>query len=173
MRLSIISVGRVRKGPERDIFDSYASRITWPISLAEVEDRGPKPAREKVRREGELLLARIPEGATVVALDAEGRSFSSEKFSAQLGRWQDDRIDEIAFIIGGADGLDGPVMERADMALCLGPMTWPHLLVRGMLAEQIYRAQEILKGHPYHRAGSPPGRGGNLKPTKTKTRRTP
>lgn len=156
MRIKVISVGRARAGPERALFDDFARRLTWPIELLEVEERRPLPAAAKVRREGELLCARVPKGAVTVALDSRGPTLTSEEFAARLGGWRDDGVAEIAFLIGGADGLDGAVIEKAQLTLSLGPMTWPHLLVRGMLAEQLYRAEQILSGHPYHRAGPPP-----------------
>ncbi len=157
MRISVIAVGRARKGPERALYDDFAGRLAWPIALVEVEERRPLPAAQKVRSEGELLRARVPKGAVTVALDGRGKALSSEDFATRLGRWRDDGIDEIAFLIGGADGLDGAVIETAALTLSLGAMTWPHLLVRGMLAEQLYRAEQILAGHPYHRPGPPPG----------------
>ncbi len=157
MRISVIAVGRARKGPERALFDDFAGRLSWPVALVEVEERRPLPAAAKVRREGELLRARVPKGAVAVALDGRGKTLSSEDFAARLGRWRDDGIAEVAFLIGGADGLDRAVIETAALTLSLGAMTWPHLLVRGMLAEQLYRAEQILAGHPYHRPGPPPG----------------
>ncbi len=156
MRISIICVGGARKGPERELFESFKSRITWPITLHEVEESRPLPPPDKVRREGELLLSRIPKGAVAITLDGRGKPLTSEDFAARLGRWRDDGIKDIAFLIGGADGLHSAVIESAGLSLSLGAMTWPHLLVRGMLCEQIYRAEQILKRHPYHRAGPPP-----------------
>lgn len=156
MRISIIAVGRARRGPERELFESFKARISWPITLHEVDDSRPLPAPGKVRREGELLLSRVPKGAVTIALDGRGKPLTSEEFAAQLGRWRDDGVAEIAFLVGGADGLHGAVIESAGLTLSLGPMTWPHLLVRGMFAEQIYRAEQILRGHPYHRAVPPP-----------------
>jgi 23S rRNA (pseudouridine1915-N3)-methyltransferase len=157
VRISVITVGRARKGPERALFDDFAGRLAWPMTLVEVEEHRPLPAARKVKREGELLRARVPKGALIVALDGRGKALSSEDFATRLGRWRDDGIDEIAFLIGGADGLERAVIETADLTLSLGAMTWPHLLVRGMLAEQLYRAERILTGHPYHRPGPPPG----------------
>ena len=157
MRISVIAVGRARTGPERALFDEFAGRLAWPMALVEVEERRPLPAAQKVRSEGELLRARVPKGALAVALDGRGKTLSSEEFATRLGRWRDDGIDEIAFLIGGADGLDRAVIESAALTLSLGAMTWPHFLVRGMLAEQLYRAERILAGHPYHRPGPPPG----------------
>lgn len=102
-------------------------------------------------REGEALLAAIPGGARIVALDERGRSESSEALANRLGRWRDDGVRTAGFIIGGADGLDESVRKKADLVLSFGALTWPHMLVRAMLAEQLYRAQSILAGHPYHR----------------------
>ena len=157
MRIWVIAVGRARKGPERALFEGFTGRLAWPVELVEVEERRPLPAAAKVRREGELLRARVPKGAVTVALDGRGKALSSEEFATRLGRWRDDGIAEIAFLIGGADGLDPALIETAALTLSLGAMTWPHLLVRGMLAEQLYRSEQILSGHPYHRSGPPPG----------------
>jgi 23S rRNA (pseudouridine1915-N3)-methyltransferase len=102
-------------------------------------------------REGELILNALPAGVPIVALDERGVQRSSRALAEQIAIWRDRGSPELAFAIGGADGLHSTVLERADMTLSLGSMTWPHLLVRGMLLEQLYRAQQILAGHPYHR----------------------
>jgi 23S rRNA (pseudouridine1915-N3)-methyltransferase len=102
-------------------------------------------------REAELILAAIPAGARLVALDERGQSWSSRELAERLGRWRDQSIAALAFAIGGADGLGQAVLDRADTVLSLGAMTWPHLLARSLLLEQLYRAQQILAGHPYHR----------------------
>jgi len=151
MRITIAAVGRIRTGPERDLQDHFAERITWPLQVREVEER-KRLAPDRLRqREGELLLKACPDGATLVALDERGRQFTSVDFARRLADWRDGGIADIVFLIGGADGLDDAVRRRADQILSLGTMTWPHLMVRGMLLEQIYRAQQILAGHPYHR----------------------
>jgi len=108
------------------------------------------PAQLKAR-EAELILAAIPAGALLIALDERGQSWSSREFAERLSQWRDHGVANIAFAIGGADGLGGMVIERADAVLSLGAMTWPHLVVRSLLLEQLYRAQQILAGHPYHR----------------------
>lgn len=102
-------------------------------------------------REAELILAALPQSARLVALDEHGAAWSSRDFADRLAHWRDESVAEAAFAIGGAEGLDAAILDRAHRVLSLGPMTWPHLLVRGMLLEQLYRAQQILAGHPYHR----------------------
>jgi 23S rRNA (pseudouridine1915-N3)-methyltransferase len=150
LRLLLIAVGRIRPGPLKDLQRLYTERLGSAVEIREVEERRPLPPHERKEREGALLLAALPEAATVVALDAAGRTFSSEDFAAQLGRWRDSGVARLAFLIGGADGLSDGVRRRAELLLSLGLMTWPHLLVRGMLLEQLYRAQQIQAGHPYH-----------------------
>jgi 23S rRNA (pseudouridine1915-N3)-methyltransferase len=151
MRLWLAAVGRSRAGPARDLFEEYAGRLSWPLTLREVEVKKRLPPDELKRQEAELLLAAIPAGALVVALDERGKALDSASFAARIGGWRDQGAADIAFLIGGADGHGEAVRARADLLLGLGPMTWPHMLVRGMLAEQLYRAQQILAGHPYHR----------------------
>lgn len=154
MRILVAAVGRLgaKGSPEGDLVTRYAKRISYPLKFKEVAEERGRTVAERRAREGARLAAAIPDDARVVALDATGRALSSEEFARTLGAWRDSGTRDIAFLIGAADGLDPGVREGADLVLSLGPMTWPHLLVRGMLAEQIYRAQCILAGHPYHRA---------------------
>jgi 23S rRNA (pseudouridine1915-N3)-methyltransferase len=152
MKIWLAAVGRARAGAARDLYDEYARRMTWPLALKEVEVRKRASPAELKRLEAELLLAAVPNAATIVALDERGTALSSEKFADRLGAWRDGGVADVAFLIGGADGHGEAVGKRADLLLALGPMTWPHLMVRAMLAEQLYRAQQILAGHPYHRA---------------------
>jgi 23S rRNA (pseudouridine1915-N3)-methyltransferase len=105
-----------------------------------------------MQREGELLLQAVPAGATLVALDRRGKVLDSEAFAARLGTWRDNSVSDLAFLIGGADGHTEQLLQKSALVLSFGTMTWPHMLARGMLAEQIYRAQQLLAGHPYHRA---------------------
>ena len=151
MHIQIVAVGRLKSGPEKTLYDHYIERVTFPVAVHEVEEKKKLSAPELKIREGELLLAEIPEGAIVVALDPKGTALSSELFAQKLRGWRDTGIKSLAFLIGGAEGLDFPVLQRANVILSLGQLTWPHMLVRGMLAEQIYRAQCIISGHPYHR----------------------
>lgn len=151
MRIVIAAVGKFRREPERNLYDQFVGRLAWPVTLREVEEKRPLPPPERMAREAELLLGAIPAGAVIVALDVRGKVLTSRDFATKLGAWRDEGVSDLAFVIGGADGLDPAVLARARLSLSLGPMTWPHLMVRAMLAEQLYRAQAILTGHPYHR----------------------
>jgi len=151
MRLTIAAVGRAKAGPERTLFEHYLQRITFSIQLREVEERKRLSGDKLKLREAELLSGQVPDGAMIVALDERGKNFSSPEFATHLGNWRDEGVRELVFVIGGADGLDKTLCSRAGLVLSFGQLTWPHMLVRGLLAEQIYRAQCILSGHPYHR----------------------
>lgn len=155
MRIVIAAVGRVRAGPERELFDHYRSRLTRQVfselRLKEVAERRSLPREAAVEQEGRLLLEAIPQGAAMVALDEAGRQMSSAELADFFARQRDAGARETAFVIGGADGLAPAVRDRARFLLSFGRATWPHLLVRALLAEQLYRVQTILTGHPYHR----------------------
>jgi 23S rRNA (pseudouridine1915-N3)-methyltransferase len=151
--MRVIAVGRSRDGPEAELFARYAARIRPVLALTELADGKGAPAEIK-RREGEALLAALPGQAFTVALDQDGEMLDSAAFAARLEGWLS-LSRPVRFLIGGAEGLDRMVLTRADFALSMGRLTWPHLLVRAMLAEQIYRARSIAAGHPYHRAGRP------------------
>ena len=122
-----------------------------PPAILELEEKRRLPPPELKAREAELILAALPTGARLVALDQRGSEWSSRDLADRLRGWRDRGSSAIAFAIGGAEGLGAAVIERADVVLSLGAMTWPHLLCRCMLLEQLYRAQQILAGHPYHR----------------------
>jgi 23S rRNA (pseudouridine1915-N3)-methyltransferase len=122
-----------------------------PVTIVEIEERRRLPPAALKEREAELILAALPSGARLVALDEHGTSWTSRQFADRLAQWRDAGAASLAFAIGGAEGLGQAVITSADAVLSLGAMTWPHLLVRGMLLEQLYRAQQILAGHPYHR----------------------
>lgn len=140
MRLHIIARGRIARSPEADLVARYAKRITWPFTLTELAESGG-------------TVAPAPSPSREVLLDERGRQMSSEEFAALLGRWRDDGVREARFFIGAADGHGEAARARADLLLGFGAMTWPHLLARAMLAEQLWRATSILAGHPYHRSG--------------------
>jgi 23S rRNA (pseudouridine1915-N3)-methyltransferase len=151
--MHLIAIGRMRGGPEAELFERYATRLRPRLTLTELPEARGAPVEIK-RREAEALLGALPRGAFAVALDHGGAALSSEALAARLEQWLAAGQNPY-FLIGGAEGLDAAVLHRSDFALSLGPMTWPHFLVRGMLAEQLYRGQSIASGHPYHRAGRP------------------
>lgn len=156
MRLHICAVGRLRTGPERLLIDDYLQRFDrtgralslGPAEEHEVEDKkGGGMAAEAA-----LLTRAIPSGAAVIALDERGRMLTSPEFAALIARFRDGGRQDLALVIGGADGLASSLRNDADAVLSFGPMVWPHMLVRVMIAEQLYRAASILAGAPYHRA---------------------
>ena len=151
MKSSIIAIGRWKRGPERDLFEHYAKRLSPPLELREFEERKKFPLDQLKNKEAELLLSAIPKGARVVVLDGSGKALSSVALAKRIGDWRDTGTRQIAWLIGGADGHGKTVLQAADLSLSLGHQTWPHLLVRAMLAEQLFRVQSILSGHPYHR----------------------
>jgi len=156
MRVHLCAVGRARSGPERALTDEYATRFDrtgralglGPVTVHEVEDRKGGGAAA----EAALLERRIPRGAVIMALDERGELLGSPGFAERLAGWRDGGCSDLAILIGGADGLAPALRDRADFALSLGPMVWPHMLARVMLAEQLYRAASMLAGSPYHRA---------------------
>ncbi|RYG91521.1 23S rRNA (pseudouridine(1915)-N(3))-methyltransferase RlmH [Loktanella sp. IMCC34160] len=155
MRVHLVVVGRLRAGPERDLVDDYLTRFDrtgralglGPAQVIEVEDKkgGGMPA------EAALLEKAVPNGALICILDERGKVQSSPQFADMLAGWRDTGRQDVAFVIGGADGIDPAFRAKADAALSFGKMVWPHMLVRVMLTEQLYRAASILSGAPYHR----------------------
>jgi len=152
VRLTIAAVGRLKAGPEKALYDSYIRRIGWPLALREVDERRPLSAAERMDREADLLLAACPAGATLVALDRRGKDVGSDGFARWIGARRDSGTADLAFLVGGADGHPEILLKRCALVLSFGSMTLPHLLARIVLVEQLYRAQQILAGHPYHRA---------------------
>lgn len=159
MRIGLFAVGRLKAGPEKDLAARYLDRFakSGPAvglelrKVAEVvESRASNPETRK-REEAALLDKAVPSDAVLLLLDERGKAVGSEDFAELLGRWRDAGKRDLMIAIGGADGLDPALHERADSVLCLGKMTWPHQLVRILIAEQLYRAVTILSGHPYHR----------------------
>ena len=155
MQVLIHAVGRMRRDPLAAVVETYAGRLARgplaPLTLREVEAGRAAAPEARKRAEAEGLAAAIPAGARIVALDERGRDLSSAQLAALLGAWRDDGVRDTVCLIGGADGLAPDLTRRADLVLAFGRATWPHLLVRAMLAEQLYRAATILEGHPYHR----------------------
>ncbi|MEM1004500.1 MAG: 23S rRNA (pseudouridine(1915)-N(3))-methyltransferase RlmH [Pseudomonadota bacterium] len=155
MRISIIAVGRLRAGPEKTLLDDYLTRFDrtgrglglGPARVVEVEDR----KNAGMGAEATLLRKAMPKGAVICTLDERGRVMSSPEFAQKLGNWRDAGRQDLALMIGGADGIDPALRSKADFSISFGSMVWPHMLVRVMLAEQLYRAANILSGGPYHR----------------------
>ncbi len=140
MKLHVIARGKIGRSPEAELVQRYAKRIAWPTQFTELPEAG-----------GNIIPPLTP--VREVLLDERGRQLASEEFAALLGRWRDEGVREARFHIGGADGHGEAARAGADLLLGLGAMTWPHLLARAMLAEQLWRATSILAGHPYHRSG--------------------
>ncbi len=140
MRLHVIARGKIARSPEAELVARYAKRIAWPLTLTELPDSS-----------GSIPPAPTP--CRTVLLDERGRDLSSDELATLLGKWRDDGMREARFLIGAADGHGEDARGEADLLLAFGKATWPHLLARAMLMEQLYRATSILAGHPYHRAG--------------------
>ncbi|MEC7489730.1 MAG: 23S rRNA (pseudouridine(1915)-N(3))-methyltransferase RlmH [Pseudomonadota bacterium] len=150
MKLTICSIGRLKPSPEKELQQKYIARIRWPLEIVELEVKKKLPPPVTKLREAVLLTGSVPRGAMVVALDQRGQHLSSQDFAGKLGGWRDQDRDA-AFLIGGASGLEKRLRDEAHLVIAFGTATWPHMLIRIMLIEQIYRAQEILAGNPYHR----------------------
>ena len=143
MKVVVAAIGRMKQGPERTLFDAYIARIPWSVDVREIGQKDNNANTEK-------LIAAVPKGAKVVCLKSSGQALTSDAFAQRLAAWRDDGYNHFAFLIGGPDGLPQSVLDQADLTLSFGLTTWPHMLVRVMLAEQLYRAHSILCGHPYH-----------------------
>lgn len=142
----------MQRGPEQSLMSDYLKRLPWKHSVTEIDiKKQAANAEERKLREAERLLATVPDGAALVALDETGKSLTSRAFAGRIDDWQSTGYSHIAFVIGGADGLHSTILQKADLKLAFGTLTWPHMLVRVLLAEQIYRAWSINAGHPYHR----------------------
>ncbi len=155
MRIAIVAVGRLAaRAPEVQLTSDYLARATatgralglGPVELVEVEGRKPGKAAE-----AEAITAAFDPGVRLVACDEHGQAWTSRALAGRIGRWRDDGVRRLAFLLGGADGLEETLLARADDRLAFGVQTWPHALARVMLAEQIYRAATLLAGSPYHR----------------------
>ncbi|MBC7986295.1 MAG: 23S rRNA (pseudouridine(1915)-N(3))-methyltransferase RlmH [Sphingomonadaceae bacterium] len=140
MRVHIIARGRIGRGPEAELFERYVKRLSWPVRIIELPDRGG-------------AMPPADPGALTIALDETGEDLRSAALAERIGAWRDDGVRELRFLIGGADGLAQEERAGADLILSFGRATWPHLLARAMLAEQLWRAASILANHPYHREG--------------------
>lgn len=160
MRLLIAAVGRLKQGPERDLFAHYLDRAAAagrklalsPVDVVEISEAKGSTLQARMEAEAELLLANRPSSYKLICLDRNGTELGSEAFAQSLAKFRDGGAQGLAFFVGGADGLGLTALFKADLVLSLGAMTLPHGLARIVLAEQIYRAITILAGHPYHRA---------------------
>lgn len=160
MRISLFAVGRLKSGPEKDLASRYLDRFSKAgpavglefSRLIEVPESRASNADTRKKEEAAILQKSLPEGGLLVLLDERGKSMDSESFAQMIGRFNDNGKRDMLIAIGGADGLDPELQSRADAVVNLGIMTWPHQLVRILIAEQLYRAVTIIAGHPYHRA---------------------
>jgi 23S rRNA (pseudouridine1915-N3)-methyltransferase len=156
MRLILCAAGKARGLPEDALVAEYAKRLKsapaglGPLEVSEIDSKERDAVRRKAD-EGARILSALPEGAPLIALDPKGKTLATEDFAAALAKLRDEGHGALGFAIGGADGLAPEVLARARLKLAFGPMVFPHLLARVMLAEQLYRAASLLSGHPYHR----------------------
>ena len=144
LRLELIAAERLRTGPLLEVWDDYLKRLTWPFTLHEITASDARQLEQK-------MAEKIRDNAFVIVLDERGKSLSSRDFATKLEEIQNNGPEYIQFIIGAADGVPAPIKKRANFLLSFGVQTWPHMMARIMLIEQIYRARQILDGHPYHR----------------------
>ena len=148
MKIRIIAIGRLRDPPFEALIERYRTRCHWPVDIQELNPKGKQTGKDA---EGELLLSQLNKLEQVIALDEHGRNLTSRELASELTRIQDNGISELAIIIGGADGLAQSVRERSTSLWAFGRVTWPHMLTRLLVLEQVYRASTIIQGHPYHR----------------------
>lgn len=153
MKITIISIGKFEKSLFKPLFDDYLKRLKWKINLKELEVKNSKslPSNDLKKEEAKLILANIKEGEKIIALDEKGEIFTSRKFAKLISNFAVNGNSSLSFIIGGADGLDEEIIKKAHMQISLSQMTFPHMMVRVILLEQIYRAFTIINNHPYHR----------------------
>jgi len=145
MKIYILAIGKCKHGsPEEELIKEYQKRLSWELIIREKDN-------DTKEKEADFLLKNIVGGAKIVVLDERGENISSLDFAKRIGDWQLDGVSDICFLIGGADGHTEEVRKKADLILSFGKLTMPHMLIRAVLIEQIYRAQTILSGHPYHR----------------------
>ena len=160
MHLVVISIGRLKQGPERELADRYRERFDdigrklgfRGLEIHEIPESRARDAATRISEEATAISAAIPDKSVLVALDERGDNIDSPAFARHLGRWRDDSVANTIFVIGGADGLSPDLRRKSKLRVAFGSATWPHQMVRVMLLEQIYRAATILAGHPYHRA---------------------
>lgn len=160
MKVTIACVGKMKAGAEKDLLERYLDRARkagravgiTSVSVMEFNESRASRTQDRKDEEAQMLLNALPAGAVLIAMDEHGKTLSSDAFAKKIGSWADMGTSDIVLAIGGADGHGQALLQRADLKLALGAMTWPHQLVRILCGEQIYRAITILTGHPYHRA---------------------
>ena len=159
MRITVLAVGRMKQGPERELVARYLDRAVaggkalglTGFTTTELPESRAGSASARKAEEARAIRGQLPDNGITIVLDERGNTLSSDEFAKRLARWRDDGKQAVTLVIGGADGLDPAFVADADLTLSFSPLTWPHQLVRIMLAEQLYRATTILSGHPYHR----------------------
>jgi len=151
-KIDIIAVGKVKKGSWFDLISDYVSRTKWPLTLIEVESKYTESKAQQAH-EQRLILEKLDEDSFIIVMDERGDGLRSLDFANTLQKIQEMGSNKITFLIGGAEGFTSEIRDKANMMLSFGQQTWPHVMVRIMLLEQIYRAQQIIAGHPYHREG--------------------
>jgi 23S rRNA (pseudouridine1915-N3)-methyltransferase len=160
MRITIFAVGRMKAGPERQLAERYFERFAKSAraegiefgGVVELTESRAQQADARMADEAARIIGKLPTDSTLILLDENGKSPNSEEFAEKLGKWRDNGVKTLAFAIGGPDGHGVALKEKAAATICFGALTWPHQLVRVMLAEQLYRMVTILAGHPYHRS---------------------
>ena len=152
MKITIAAIGKLKKNtPEDLLIQDYLKKTKWNVVIKEFEEKKAWTSEQLKEAESSLLLSSIPQGGKIIALDERGKTPSSREFADILGKWMDEGVQSISFLIGGANGHAEKVRTQADYKLSFGRMTLPHMLARVVLVEQIYRAKTILDGHPYHK----------------------
>ncbi len=152
MQITISAIGKLKKNtPEDILIQDYLKKTKWPVVIKEFEEKKTLTVDQLKEAESNLLLSSVPQGGKIIALDERGKTPSSREFAELIGKWMDEGVQSISFLIGGANGHSEKLREQSDYKLSFGRMTLPHMLARVVLAEQIYRAKTILDGHPYHK----------------------
>lgn len=152
MHVTLAVIGKAKASAlTSQLFDEYIKRLPWTVTVRELEEKKPLPVEQRKQREAELLLDACAGANRLIALDERGKDLTSPALAQKIGDWQQGGDSHFAFVIGGQDGLDASIRQKADLVLGFGKLTWPHMLVRPLLAEQLYRVHTILTNHPYHR----------------------
>lgn len=155
MKISIISIGKFENSPHKQVFETYIKRLKWKVELKELDLKNSQNFSVPKIKEGEgaLILKALKPSSKLIVLDEDGKQFSSVAFAKMISDFAVAGDSDLSFAIGGSDGLSEEVLKKSNLKISFGKMTFPHLMVRAILAEQLYRAQSIIAGHPYHREG--------------------